>query len=238
MIDATGGEHVWQRVDAKPVTPDTMEHTVGQWLQDVYRRLKLETVLVVELYLPRPMLTSGTLDTASIPLAAGGKLRFGEDHVALLRCTDRYKGRIKRQRWNRLAPAILLRLGQPADRLRWASAGDVEDEIKDAFLSEAADAPVWLGFDTFSCSDAQPLDNALSVGLPAVIWLRAEDDATIGSIQPKLRQLLNSPLDKLPAALQAWRERQPAGSGRAVSVLLDNPAHFPAIWKPWAQPGG
>jgi hypothetical protein len=239
MIDATGGEHGWQRVPAKPATPDTMEQTIGQWLQDVYRRLGPETVLVVELYLPRPMLTSAALDNATIPLADGDKLRFGEDHAAFLRCTDRYKARSKRQRWRKLAPAILMRLGQQeADRVRWAAPGDAADALKGAFLSDAADSPIWLGFDMFTCSDAQPLDSALSVGLPAVIWLRADDAPTTAALQAKLSQLLMLPLAKLPAALCAWRERQQAGAGRLVSVLLDDPAYFPAIWKPWAQPGG
>jgi hypothetical protein len=241
VLDASGGVRTWPRAEAKPVTTENVGATIGQWMQAVYTHVGGVAIdLVVELYLPRALLTAAAYDTAIVPIDAGDELRLGEDHPALLRCTDRYKGPTKLSRWRKHAPKILARLAQaPAERLRWAAAGESADGLRSAFVVEAAAAPVWLGFEPAVCGSEAPLDVALTEGLPAVVWLRAGSGGeSIDALRAGLQDLLKSPLDELPGRLVDWRSNQANGAGKSLSLLLDDPARLPAMWASWTQPGG
>lgn len=240
VLDAGSGIRAWQRKPAKPVTPDTVEATIGRWLSDVYDHAKGQKLdLVIDLYMPRKLLTNCTYDTATVRLDAENEMRLGEDHAALLRCTDRYKALTKRTRWEKLGPKILSRLTEGGVvPLRWATAADTAQSLKGAFVPEGVASPVWLGFDPSLCGGGLPLDAALENGLPAVIWLHAElSTDALKALDLGLQTLLSSALDEFPARLIEWRSTQPSDPGQSVSFLLDDPARMPALWASWTQPG-
>lgn len=241
VIDVGGGVQPWQRVPAKVVTSDAVAATLGQWLQAVYehvgeRKLELE----VEIYLPRKLLTSAAYDTATLPMAGGEELRLGEDHPALLRCTDRYKGPVKFKRLQSQAPRILARIGSAGgEPLRWAKAGEAAQALKSAFVADTPAAPAWLGFDPAECGGDGPLDTALTEGLPAVLWLRAPVAAGgRAQLETSLRGLLSVALAGLPARLTGWRSEQIDAASRTVALLIDDPDRRPALLNAWTQPGG
>ena len=241
VLDAGGGVRAWPRAQAKLVTTGDVGKTIGEWMQEVYEHVGSSAInLVVELYLPRALLTATAYDTAIVPLTADEELRLGEDHPALLRCTDRYKGPTKLSRLRKHAPAILARLSQaPADRLRWTVSGESSAALRTAFIVESALAPVWLGFDPAECGNDAPLDVALAEGLPAVVWLRANtSEESLKALRSGLQELLKSPLNDLPARLVTWRSKHAGDAGRSLSLLLDDPARLPAMWASWTQPGG
>ncbi|WP_233464760.1 caspase family protein [Paraburkholderia madseniana] len=241
VIDAGGGVRPWPRMPAKAVTEQTVHAVFGEWLQAVYDHVgNLDVELIIELYLPRSMLTAAAYDTAIIPLA-NDELRLGEDQPTLLHCTDRYKARAKRMRWYKRAPEILDRLvGHAADPLLWALPGEDATELLNLFTSGAATAPVWLGFDPHARRDETPLDVAITEGLPAVLWVRAQaTDEIIAMLKAELRDLLKLGTDELPNRLAHWRERQCSDACRTVAFLLDDPKQrLPAIWTQWSQPKG
>lgn len=241
VLDAGSGVRAWPRAAAKPVDPESLAATIGEWMQDVYAHFGgLPVDLVVDLYLPRDLLTTVAFDTATVPLAGGDEVRLGEDHAALLRCTDRYKGPTKLSRWRKNAPRILARLSSGASApLHWAVPGEAAAGLRSAFVVDASDAPVWLGIDPVACGGETPLDVALAEGLPAVVWLHAASAvAAVDALRTGLQQLLASQLEDLPGRLVDWRSDQPGETGKTVSLLLDDPARMPAIWTSWTQPGG
>jgi hypothetical protein len=241
IVDAGSGIRPWQRIPAKPVTSETINQTVGQWLQAVFDHVGGQLVeLIVELYLPRALLTTGAFDIATVPLDAANDLRLGEDQPALLRCTDRYKARTKLSRLRKHAPNILGRLVQlTGDPLRWAHAGEDAAALRTAFIASGTGGPVWLGFDPTVCGGEAPLDAALAEGLPAVVWLRAQaSDNVMTQLRAGLARLLAGPLDQLPSQLVTWRMVQQEPAGRTLALLLDDPARVPAILTSWTQPGG
>ncbi|MBB4224885.1 VMAP-C domain-containing protein [Variovorax guangxiensis] len=240
ILDAGGGLRTWSRPPAKPVAADTLVQVIGQWVADAYAHVGPNADLVVELYLSRRLLTSSALDTAVIQTDEGEDIRLGRDLSVLLRSTDRYKGRMKRQRWQREAPAILSRLDAAgANALHWAGTPDTRKLVPAAFLTKTKEAPVWLGFESACQTGEALLDTALTEGLPAVIFLRASSDsAAMESLLAQLQQLLRSPLHQLPEALRGWRSAAADEASKTASLLLDDPEHFPKIWAPFTQPGG
>lgn len=240
ILDAGGGLSTWTRPDAKSVTADTLVKVIGQWLDEVYAHVGTNTDVVVELYLSRKLLTSSALDTAVIQTDDGEDIRLGRDLAVLLRSTDRYKGRMKRQRWTREAPEILSRLdAADANALHWADTADARKLVPAAFLAKTKEAPVWLGFESACQAGEALLDTALTEGLPAVIFLRASSDpATMAPLLAQLQRLLRSSLDQLPGALRDWRSARQDEASKTASLLLDDPGHFPKIWAPFTQPGG
>ena len=240
IIDAGAGAPPWQRAAAKPTAPGTVCGTVGQWVQAAYNHLgRQDGELVVELYLPRGLLAADAYDTARVPLDGGDEMQLGHELPTLLRCTDRYKSHAKLGRLRRHGPSILARLGADASQgLRWALPQDTADGLHQAFVAPAS-ACVWLGFEAQGAGGHQPLAHALEVGLPAVLWLRAQAQAAAwAAAQPSLQTLLNSPLAELPARLAVWRDAQVDAAARNVAVLLDDPAQLPALLNQWLQPGG
>jgi len=240
IIDVGGGLNPWVRLPAKPVSAETVNAVLGAWLQAVFDHMQCHPMeLVVDLYLPRSMLTANAYDMAVVPLAENDESRLGEDHPALLRCTDRYKAPNKRALWTKCARTILGRLVACGDPLHWATVRDNAAGLKLIFGSTAEAAPIWLGFDPHVCGTDAPLDAALAAGLPAVVWLRdIASDETMGQLDADLRQLLRSSLEDLPGRLVQWRARQRIAAGRTVAVLLDDPAWTPAMWSAWSQPTG
>ncbi len=238
VSDVGAGVRPWPRQPALPVTRDTVPAVVGQWLQAVFDHVgNITPELMIELYLPRPLLTAEAYDTATVPLT-GDVWRLGEDDPALLRCTDRYKARSKRDRLLRHGPGILARLQAPgAAALRWARPGETAQDLKASFIGEHAAPPVWLAFDCAAGGDDEPLKNALDEGLPAVLWLRAPVDAAgRAALQAALGELLGAPLDTLPQRLRKFRAQPPSPAARHVSLLLDDPARLPALLTTWTQP--
>ena len=241
IIDVGAGVAPWPRAPAKPVVGDAVCATLGQWLQAVYDHVGSPALeLEVEIYLPRRLLTAAAYDTAHVPMGKEPALRLGDDHPALLRCTDRYKGAVKLKRLQRHAPRILARLGVAgSDPLRWAETGEDCQALRSAFIADLPQAPAWLGFDPLEYGGEGPLDTAIDEGLPAVLWLR-EPLATGGRalLQASLRALLGGGLAELPGRLVDWRSRQTDAAGRTVALLVDDPARRPALLNAWTQATG
>jgi hypothetical protein len=245
IIDAgRGGFTPVHRLAAKPVTPATIDTAVGTLLYDAYEKLgKKPLELLVEIYLPQALLP-GRHDIAVVPFGQDDTLSLGKDHPTLLRCTDRYKGRIKTKRLSDYGRKILARLSNAApdaNRLWWVNEGIASEDIEAQFIRDTG-AAVWLCIHP-ECADALdtakgPLDVALEHGLPAVVWLSVGcPQDKIHLLEIELRKILECPVDKLRTRLTEWRVNQKMESTQSVGLLLDDPDRPPKMWAQWTQPG-
>lgn len=238
IVEAGSGVQPWPRMPAKPVAAGREIDVIGEWVQAVYDHLGLHDFdLTVELFLATDLLTHGAFDLAAIPLADGDRLTLGADCAALLRCADRYKGGRKLQALRRIAPGILARHDGMPDRLHWAVPGDDASSLLQCFAAEGQSAPVWLGFDGVPSDADALLRTAISSGLPAAVWLRAERDVlTEEQLRDRVRTLLASALEALPGALMAMRLEKDKAA-RTVAILLDDPGRIPEMFTRFRQPG-
>jgi hypothetical protein len=237
ILNAACGIQPWSSGGARSVQDRTVHTILGDWMRELNervgtRKLKLE----IELCMPLELLSSTQLDIATVPLTEDDEVRFGEDHPVLLRSTDRYKAVGKRRRFEKIAPPIFARLGSNAHMpVRWTHSNTEKPLWKAEFTADTLGAPVWLGFDV-QRTGCTPLEQAVTEGLPAVLWFReSETIADFGQLQASLEKLLHTTLDKLPEALSAWRNQSLATAKPAL--LLDDPGRAPPMWSDWNQPG-
>jgi len=237
IIDRASGIQSWSSGGLRAVSEDTVGTLLGEWMREVNDRVGRRSLkLNIELCMPMDLLSRTQLDIATIPLADGDEVRFGEDHLVLLRSADRYKTRGKWRRFDRFAPAIFARLGSiRRNPVWWAHSNNETASWKSEMMSGAADAPIWLGFHP-QLTGCAPLEQAVAEGLPAVVWCRASDTvADMAQLHASLEELLLAPLDELPDALAAWR-RGPLAIAKPA-LLLDDPGREPPMWSQWNQPG-
>lgn len=237
IIDGGSGIQPWSSGGSKAVSVDMVEVLLSEWMQEVNDRVGRRSLkLNIELCMPMDLLSSTELDIATIPLADGDEVRFGEDHLVLLRSADRYKAHSKWRRFDRFAPAIFARLGLVrASPIRWTHSIDETAHWKGEMMSNVAEAPIWLGFHP-QRTGCVPLEQAVAEGLPAVVWFRASDTvADMSQLHASLEELLLASLDELPDALAKWR-RGPLAIAKPA-LLLDDPDRKPPMWSSWNQPG-
>jgi hypothetical protein len=240
VLDAGSGVLPWTRLDPKPVAPGQELEVMGRWVDEVYSHTGMHDFdLEIELFLAGDLLQKADFDIATLRLADGGRFTVGKDCPAVLRCADRYKGGRKLQALRSVAPGILARHAGSADPLRWAASADDPDRLIDAFMANDPAGPVWLGLEHEAGDAGALLNAAMSSGLPAAIWLRANPDRlTREDLHGKMRALLGCALEALPAALKSMRMNEQDLAARSVAVMLEDPKRIPEIIYKARQPGG